>query len=252
VTARLALFAVAAPGFLAVLLCGFAGLPPSGRGKSPVGDAIARAAATERSSLDAVSAINFDYRGLDTLGEELVLFTSVLGVAVLLRATRRQREDDRPVDVEPGRTPARTSGAVRMLGAGLAGPCVVFGAYLATHGQVSPGGGFQGGAVAATAPLVVYLSAEARTFRRIAPYDLAARVEAVAVAGYAVVGVAGLAVGAPFLANVLPIGEPGDVLSSGTILVLNVLVGLAVATGFVVLLTRFLEEAIDRRLRGGG
>lgn len=247
--ARIALFAVAAPGLAAALLTGFAGLPASGRGRSPVGDAIVRGAAPDRNALDAVSAVNFDYRGLDTLGEELVLFTSVLAVGVLLRRSRQERAS-RGEDVGPQREIPRTSGAVRILGAGLAGPCVVFGAYLASHGQLSPGGGFQGGTVAATAPLVVYLSADARTFRRIAPEALAEATEAAAVGGYVLVGLAAIAVAGPFLANVLPLGARGDVLSSGTILALNALVGIAVATGIVVLLKAFLEETLERRLGG--
>lgn len=246
---RVALFAAAAPGLAAALLAGFAGLPASGRGRSAIGDAIVRGAARERNALDAVSAVNFDYRGLDTLGEELVLFTSVLAVAVLLRRSRQERAS-RGEDVGPQRELPPTSGAVRMLGAGLAGPCVVFGAYLASHGQLSPGGGFQGGAVAATAPLVVYLSADARAFRRIAPQALAEATESASVGGYALVGLSGLAAGEAFLANVLPLGAAGDVLSSGTILALNALVGVAVATGIVVLMTAFLEETLERRLGG--
>ncbi len=247
-------------GFALVLAAGFAGLPPSGRARSPVADEIVRTAAPERHALDAVASITFDQRGFDTLGEELILFSSILGVAVLLRRSRHQierlhrergehAEEGRTDDRVPGRAPPETSSAVRILGAGLAGPCVVFAAYLVTHGQLSPGGGFQGGVVAATAPLVVYLSAEAAVFTRIAPRALAEVVEAVGVGGYGAVGVAGLAVAGVFLENVLPLGEMGDVLSSGTIFALNGLVGLAVATGFVVLLAAFLEEALERRLR---
>ena len=39
-----------------------------------------------------VTDIVFDYRGFDTLGEACVLFTAVMGVAVLF--TRRRKEED--------------------------------------------------------------------------------------------------------------------------------------------------------------
>lgn len=38
---------------------------------------------------NAVTAIVFDYRGYDTLGEATVLFTAVVGVALILRKVKR-------------------------------------------------------------------------------------------------------------------------------------------------------------------
>ena len=66
----------------------------------------------------------------------------------------------------------------------------------------------------------------------------------------------GVAVGAllcaHFLCNFLPLGKPGEVNSAGTIEALNVVVGVEVAGGFVLLLTAFIEEALRRRLRREG
>src|SRR5205807_3837282 len=44
---------------------------------------------------------------------------------------------------------------------------VVFGIYLITHGQLTPGGDFQGGVILATAPLLVYLAGDLETFKKI-------------------------------------------------------------------------------------
>src|ERR1700761_2330311 len=60
-------------------------LPPWGQYRGPYGDAISRLAVYERHATDAVNAINYDYRAFDTLGEEFILFTAVLGVMMLLR-----------------------------------------------------------------------------------------------------------------------------------------------------------------------
>ncbi len=38
---------------------------------------------------NAVTAVVFDYRGYDTLGEATVLFTAVVGVALILRKVKR-------------------------------------------------------------------------------------------------------------------------------------------------------------------
>ena len=54
-------------------------LPPWGDYRGPYGDVIARLAVYERHATDTVNAINYDYRGFDTLGEEFILFTAVLG-----------------------------------------------------------------------------------------------------------------------------------------------------------------------------
>src|SRR2546423_14290961 len=101
-------------------------------------------------------------------------------------------------------------------------------------GTVSTGGGFQGGMIHATAPLAVYLVAEARTFKRIAPKNLTEVGEASGAAGYVLVGLAGLVVGRTFLENVLPLGTAGEVDGAGTIEVLNVIVGIEIGAGFVV------------------
>lgn len=45
-------------------------------------------------SNNVVTAIVFDYRGFDTLGEATVLFTAVLGVGLVLRKTRVGEEMD--------------------------------------------------------------------------------------------------------------------------------------------------------------
>lgn len=39
----------------------------------------------QRHATDVVNAIDYDYRGFDTLGEEYILFSSVPGVMLLLR-----------------------------------------------------------------------------------------------------------------------------------------------------------------------
>ncbi|GEJ55395.1 MnhB domain-containing protein [Anaeromyxobacter diazotrophicus] len=235
----------------AALAAGLARLPPAGEGASAYGDLLARRSAPERSAGDAVAAVNFDYRGFDTLGEELILFTAVAGAGLLLRQGPRREGHAEERDRAAGRRPPPTSSAVRVLGGGLAGAGVCLGLYLATHGQVSPGGGFQGGVVLATVPLSVYLAMEADVFRRIAPRLLVAIGEGAGIGLYAATGLLGLLARRAYLENVLPAGQIGDVLSAGTILPLNLAVALAVAGGLLLLLTVFLAEALEERLEGG-
>jgi multicomponent Na+:H+ antiporter subunit B len=72
-----------------------------------------------------VTAVNFDYRGFDTMGEEFILFASVVSVALLLRAQRGETEQRDPQDARAGRA-GEFSEAVRVMGLGLGAPTVVF------------------------------------------------------------------------------------------------------------------------------
>jgi multicomponent Na+:H+ antiporter subunit B len=103
--------------------------------------------------------------------------------------------------------------------------------------------------VLASVPLVVYLCAGARTYLRIAPPALAKAGEGSGAAGYVVIGLLGVIAGKHFLENVLPLGTPGDVWSAGTIFFLNLTVGVAVAAGFVELLSSFIEELLRKEAK---
>jgi multicomponent Na+:H+ antiporter subunit B len=68
--------------------------------------------------------------------------------------------------------------------------------------------------------------------------------EALGTTLFAALGLVGVAAGAGFLANVLPTGVWGSLLSAGTVPLLNIAVGVEVASGVVVLLTKFLDQAL--------
>jgi multicomponent Na+:H+ antiporter subunit B len=227
-----------------LLLWGLTGLPDYGVYVGPYGDVLNAVAVGERKATNVVAAVTFDYRGVDTMGEEFILFAAVVGVAIVLRAQRGETEQPPDEDAADRRAPG-TSNAVRVLGLALLGPVVLFGIYVVAHG-----GGFQGGVVLATAALLVYLSGEYVTLRRVRPVALIDLSESTGAAGYVAVGLLGLAAGAAFLENVLPLGRPGALLSAGTIPLINLSVGLEVAGGFVLLLSEFLEQTLVLRRPG--
>ncbi len=228
-------------GSAAFLLRALLSLAPVGRGASLYGDTINRVARDERRVTDTVAAVTFDYRGFDTLGEESMLFAAVLGVVILLREHERAAKSD---EERPGPDIARhPSDAVRVAVLAVMGSTVVFGLYIVAHGQLTPGGGFQGGVILSTDPLLAYLAAQPTVLERIAPEWLCRTAEAIGLFAYLGLGLYPVFRGQAFLANFLPLGGLGDVLSSGTILALNLVTGLAVAAGFVYLLSSFLEKA---------
>ena len=44
-------------------------------------------------AINSVTATVFDFRGYDTLGESIVLFTAICGVAAVLRSEKKAKED---------------------------------------------------------------------------------------------------------------------------------------------------------------
>jgi multicomponent Na+:H+ antiporter subunit B len=208
---RMFLVAAAVAGLL--LLWGLTGLPDYGVYNGPYGDVLNEVAVAERKATNVVGAVTFDYRGVDTMGEEYILFAAVLGVAILLRAQRDETENPPDEDAADRNAP-QTSNAVRVIGLALVGPVVLFGLYLVLHGHLTPGGGFQGGVVLATAALLVYLSGEYVTLRRVSPELVTDLAESVGAASYVAVGLLGVAAGTAFLDNVLPLGQPGELLAS--------------------------------------
>lgn len=242
---RLWFFLPALAGFFALFALGLTGLPDFGHYRGPYGDIVNAISVPERHITDVVTAVNFDFRGFDTLGEEFIMFASVVGVSLLLR---KQPGDERGHgDQALGRSIPQPSDAVRLLAVSLVGPVILFGIYTVTHGQISPGGGFQGGVVLATAPLLVYLAGEFRKLRKITPHWLVDLAEAVGAGGYVLIGAIGYFAQDRFLGNVLPLGEAGSLTSGGTVPLLNLTVGLEVSAGFIVLMLTFLEEVLSEK-----
>jgi multicomponent Na+:H+ antiporter subunit B len=246
---RLWLFAVAAAGLIACYLWAFAGLPGFGNYPGPYGPAILKHVIAQTNATGAVSAVNFSYRGFDTVGEEFILFTAAAGMSVVLRRLRGERKSESsPAEDATKRQVPATSSAVRIVSLLLVGPTALIGWWLATHAQTNPSGGFQGGVILATAFFLVYLSGEFIAFRRLSPIAVLDVAEAVGAGGFAAVGVTAVALSLPYLFNYLPLGTiPGAVSSSGTIVLISFLVGIEVAAAFILIIGELLEQTLLRR-----
>ena len=248
VRARRTLFLAAALVVGAGLVWGFAGLPRSGHYHGVYGLTMQHVALPQRHATNLVSALTFDYRGFDTLGEEFILFVSATGCAVVLRTQR----DEHSVQQATERAEARSeevASPLRALGAALVAPVLVLGGYIVVHGQVTPGGGFQGGVILAGALVLVFVAGQLLALRRARPMGIVELGEAIGAAGFALVAVGGLIFGSAALYNFLPLGTSGDLRSAGTIPVLNVSVGLEVAGAFTLVVSEFLDQALLRRAR---
>jgi multicomponent Na+:H+ antiporter subunit B len=121
---------------------------------------------------------------------------------------------------------------------------VAFGAYLVFHGQLTPGGGFQGGVVLAAGPLAILLAGRYLSMKRVAPKRLVEGADAIGAAGYALVGLGGLIFAGVYLKNMLPLGEAGHLLSAGMMPVNSIAVGLEVTGAFLMTWSEFLDQTM--------
>lgn len=203
------------------------------------GRTVAHRSVPQRAATNSVVVTAFDYRGFDTLGEEYILFVSVVGVVVLLRAVRGEREP-RAMPSEPG----RGSEATRRLGSALLGAIAVLGAYVVVHGQLTPGGGFQGGVVIAAALAAMFVGGESLVLVRMRRGSgWAEMADAAGAAGFAMIGFAGLLITGIFFENFIDKGQSG-LLTGGYIPLANISVGIEVAGALLVV----LAELFDWRL----
>ena len=238
---RLAVFGLGALGVGFLLVWGVADLPSFGHYAGPYGDIIAKLVEPQRHMANAVTATVFDYRGFDTMGEELILFSAASAVAMLLRETREHDTSD-IVD-------AVRSDGVNGFGVLASIATLLLALYVVSHGFVSPGGGFQGGVVVAGAFALVFLTTEYQAYTRIASTKLAEPLESFGAGAYVGLGLIAFAFGLAFMQNFMPLGVTGRLRSGGSAALVNWASALAVAGGFLLIFGEYLEENMAARYR---
>lgn len=178
-----------------------------------------------------VTAIVVTYRGLDTLGEVTVLFLTAAIVGLVL--ARGRRKGDRPARELPA------AGELLTTGTRLLVPLILLlGVYVFVNGHLTPGGGFQGGAILASAILLLLLTDPLLRFG----HGLIAAIESTAGLVYIGIGVLGVFLAGGFLDNrILPIGTLGALFSAGVIPIIYSFIGLKVGAEFSSMLVDLSE-----------
>ena len=239
---RIAVFAVAAAGLAALLVASVVDLPAFGHYQGAYGNQLNREAVAERHTTNVVTAIVFDYRGFDTLGEEFILFAAVVGVTLLLR--RRKDSEDHQEALRKAPDDRARSDAV-LVTALLAVPALfLLGLWLVAFGLVTPGGGFQGGVFLAGSIFVVFLAAGFRAYGKLTPTHWADFAEGAGAAAFTLLGVGALLGGAAYLHNFLGPGLRGTLDSGGSLPLLNWATALEVTAAMVLLFSEFLESYV--------
>jgi multicomponent Na+:H+ antiporter subunit B len=234
---RVALLAPALLGLGALFAWAIAGLPAFGDYRGPYGYVLNRIVVPLRHTTNVVMGTTFDVRGIDTMGEEFILFAAVVGVTLLLRDESSSRRAER-------HTRRLRSDAVRLVGVVMVGGGLLVGLWLVAFGYVTPGGGFPGGVVLAGAILALYLVGSHRDYRPFRNEHVLDPLEGTGAGGYVVTGLAALASGTAFLTNLFGYGQTGTLASGGSIGILNAAAGLAVTAAMLLLFAEFLETYV--------
>ncbi len=187
--------------------------------------------AQDLGAANIVTAIIVTYRGLDTIGEVTVLFLTAAIVGILLAGGRDHNKSLQ-------RNLAK-SGELITTGTNLLVPLIILlGAYVFINGHLTPGGGFQGGAIIASATLLILLTNPLQRFS----HTLIAIVESISGIFFIVIGLLGMLFAGGFLDNrILPLGELGSLFSAGAIPLIYSLIGLKVGAEFSSMLVHFSE-----------
>ncbi len=225
------LFMMLALALLAVMFYDIAGNYSERSELTGISEHYATQGAEELGAANLVASVVITYRGLDTLGEVTVLFISAAGASLLLRRRRSSAE-------KKTRLYAESSEIVQTTLSILFPIILLFGVYIFINGHLTPGGGFQGGAVVASALLFFIL---ARPNDSIS-HALLMKVETLSGFTYVMLGLLGVFLAGGFLDNrVLPLGDFGSLFSAGLIPLINVLIGLKVGSELGSLLQKFKE-----------
>ena len=183
-------------------------------------------------ALNVVASMILDYRAFDTFGEACVLFVAACAALILLR--RKGPPDAFDTLLYEMREP-RQNVILKTTSFLLVAMIMVFGCYVIMNGHLSPGGGFSGGAILG-ASLVLFSSAYG-TERAILfiNFKVYCRIVPACLLFYAFAKGYSFFIGANKISSIIPLGTPGNLLSGGLIMPLNIAVGIVVACTLYVI-----------------
>ena len=203
---------------------------PFGEPKTEVGKYYIDKGIEDTGAVNIVTSVVVNYRGFDTLGEVTILFIAAIGLGAVL-ATKKKRKVEKKV------TPASL---ILYTGCRFLFPLILlFGIYIFIHGHLSPGGGFQGGAIIASAFVLIYMGCQGRRLS----VTLTKVIESLGGLVFIIVGLVGLSLGGYFLLNFLPKGVPNTLFSAGIIPIIYIAIGLKVGLELTGVIDNLVEKS---------
>lgn len=182
-------------------------------------------------SRNLVTAIYLDYRLFDSLFEAGILLVAVSGVLWISQHSIKEKNATFMMDKQ------KTPELFITFGRLLYPIMLLFGLYIILNGHLSPGGGFQGGAIVATAILILYyidISKEIDVHTIIT-------IEKILFLLLLVISSLSFFTRGTLMTNFIPL-ESDIALKQVFLYTLNILIGAKVALGLVAIFTSFLKE----------
>ena len=178
---------------------------------------------------NVVTSVVVYFRGFDTLGEIAVLFIASLGVGMMLHENRHCN------------LKAESNFMLQSASKLLFPIIILFGIYVMVYGHLSPGGGFQGGVIVASAILLLLISD--KSFE--VPHSLIVTLETFAGVSYVLIALMGLLFVDIFLGNFLPheVSEMGLLLSGGIIPIIYIIVGVKVGSEMGMIVQNLIKRS---------
>ncbi|WP_082859220.1 DUF4040 domain-containing protein [Microbulbifer sp. Q7] len=238
--ARLAIALVASVG--AMLIAATVDMPSFGDANAPAHMHVAPHYISESMAEigipNIVTSVLASYRGFDTFGEVVVIFTAGLGVLSLLMARAEQ-----PLQASP-QTPVEAQSrdiVLRVVAKVLIAPIMLYALYVQFHGEYGPGGGFQAGVIFAVGFILYGLVFGLDAVRKVASHGLVQMLSAVGVLIYGCVGLLSLVSGKNFLDYGALAGNPVTGQHVG-IIAIELGVGITVAAVMIMVFYLFSAQ----------
>ena len=236
--AGLALLLVVSTGLMLVL--GTLDMPAFGDPDSPASTHVAvrylEESGREIDIPNVVTSVLASYRGYDTFGEAVVIFTAAIGVLSLLGLVSQSA---------PGReSPVQMAEhlVLRLVSELLIPLILLFALYVQFHGEYGPGGGFQAGVIFAAAFILYSMLFGLDAARRVARPQVLRVLAALGVLIYGSVGVASLLAGGTFLDYSVLSEDPVSGQHLG-IIVIELGVGITVASTMMLIFFAFTARS---------
>lgn len=244
----LALVVILVTGSL--LIYGTLDMPYFGSAQAPVHSHVApryiNDSMLETGVPNIVTSVLASYRGFDTFGEVVVIFTAGMGVLALLSLMRRPEDT---VNIDSLNDSMHAEHLVLRVVVKILIPFILlYALYVQFHGDYGPGGGFQAGVIFAAAIILYAMLFGMSTARRVINRSFIRFFAAIGVLLYGSVGVISLLSGKNFLDySVLSI-DPVAGQHLGILLV-ELGVGLTVASVMVIIFFNFEDRRTKSRDR---
>ncbi|WP_269082205.1 Na(+)/H(+) antiporter subunit B [Thalassomonas actiniarum] len=251
----LAVFSVAITASL--LIYGTLQMPPFGSAYAPAHQHIATHYITqsfgETGIINIVTSVLASYRGYDTLGELIVIFTAGMGVLVLLRGTTSPAKDSaikdsaikgkRVTSKQPA--PMKQHAILRIVSKMLIPLILLFALYVQFHADFGPGGGFQAGVIFASVIILYVMIFGLRATQKTISLAWLEFLAALGVLIFGSVGLLSLLFGENFLDYNMLSSDPVQAQHLG-IFVVEIGVGITVAATIILIFMTFTGRMANR------